>query len=498
MRANQSLSNFLASNGRVVIGSLLSILITPLVIKYVGDSEYGAFRVFLDIFAYFSLVDIGVYSSFIVILNKKFTKNNRVEISKTFLVAKKFYTRLFAISLIAFLLTSPIVIYLVKSENLDKGTVYYSYLIFMFSLLNLLYKAHQGYLEAKNKSSIISMGSIIQNILFSLGSLGLAFYGFGLKGLCLAFVVSSLAPYVLYYFKVRSLVSSVDVSDDDYSKELIEVNRFSKANFLVHLTGKFSLYSDTLIISLILSPVSVTYYFISSRIISLASTVPGAISSSSWAALGEIYHGGDLSKFNQYIYRISRLILISSLLFIAPLIFISRSFVSLWVGSDYYLGEFFISIVILNFFIQSVMNFWGWCLSTTHHLDHAIKMQYVGLVSNVSSSIILTFFYDESGPVLGTLFTNLFINIPWLLYLMKDIYGINIFYLLKKLSVCLILLFLCLLMSFEGKYIDVSSWSNFLFYSALTGIGFIVVVYTVVMDQDEKVFYTSLVKRFLK
>ena len=91
MRANQSLSNFLASNGRVVIGSILSILITPLVIKYVGDSEYGAFRVFLDIFAYFSLVDIGVYSSFIVILNKKFTKQNRVEISKTFLVAKKFY-----------------------------------------------------------------------------------------------------------------------------------------------------------------------------------------------------------------------------------------------------------------------------------------------------------------------------------------------------------------------------------------------------------------------
>lgn len=498
MRSRASVKNFIASNARVGIGAILSILLTPLIVKYVGDVEYGTFRVFIDVFSYFSLVDIGIYSSFIVVLNQKLALNNPSSTSRTFYVAKRFYKRVFSVALIIFFITSPLIIYLVKTEELSQSNIYISYLILFFSLFNLLFKVHQGFLEANNESSYISVGGIIQNLVFSLGSLAFSYYGFGLIGLSTSFVISSLLPYLIYFLKVRKAISKVKVTKDEYKEEVKNVNKLTRANFLVHLTGKFSLYSDTLIISFILSPVSVTYYFISSRIISLAATLPGAISSSSWAAMGEIYHSGDHAKFNEYVLKISRLILVSSLLFIAPLGFISRSFVNVWIGQKYYLGEFFVSIVIFNLFVQVLMNFWGWCLSTTHHLDRAIKMQYVGLTVNLTSSVVFTFYFDEVGPVLGTLLTNIFINIPWLIYLMKDIYGISPFIILRSISQHFFIMIFLIYLYLKGQIIDVSNWVELIGSSLLLGVVFLIVVYLVGMNRTEKKFYLDLVKRLMR
>lgn len=100
MKINQLKAGVLLSYLSVGIGALVSIIYTPIMLRLLGQSEYGLYTLAGSVVSYLSILNFGLSSSYIRFYSKYKVNNDREGIAK---LNGMFITVFFFLSLVAFI-----------------------------------------------------------------------------------------------------------------------------------------------------------------------------------------------------------------------------------------------------------------------------------------------------------------------------------------------------------------------------------------------------------
>lgn len=502
MRTKKSIINFLIQNSRILIGIIFALIVTPLIVKHLGQERFGAYKTLIDFMGYFTLLELGIYGSLQIVLNKAISNNNLNDQKNYLLLGRRYYFIVIIISFISAAIAFPFITNLIRVQSIYYSDIKWAYAIFTSLFFLLLIRPYQAYLEASQKNYYTSIALIAMTIIFNLSAIAFVKIGFGIKGQITAYALGVLVSnIILFYFYRKSTASirkkwkNISVSIKEKKDDFFQIQ---KPILLMQLAGKFGLYSDTIILSFFMSPVKVSIFYITQRAVSILSDFLSGVGNSTWASLGELFHQKEYERFNNLIIFITKIGSISAVIVLVPVIFLNKSFITVWIGSDLYAGDFFTLIIIYNAFLLPIFSFWGWCFTATGHIIDLNKYVITTTFINIILSIIFTYYFHIIGPILGTLLTHILYTIWWQNYHLKKFFHIPRKQLIKSWLPSFLYLTIMALLYFNLRsYFLFESWPDFILMCLLIGSVNFLIVFTLLVNSKDRLYFKDRINRLL-
>lgn len=342
------------------ISILISFLIVPLTLGYVGKVEYGIWMTISSIITWFSFFDIGLGNG----LRNKLAETLALNDKKT---AKIYISSVFAIIIgIAIIMFIGFVIsaYFISWNAVLNTKLVSNYklfsiviMVFMFFCIGFVLNLVSSILQAMQRYAINDMLGLTAQIF---GLVALYFLVKTTKGslfyLCLVF--SSKSVFVMFIAAIVLFSSLLR----EY-RPSIKFIQFKKAIPLLNLGVKFFInqilyliVSQTSVILVVqfFGPEDVTIYNLSVRYISITSMGYLMILTPFLSAFTEAFTKNDLDWIRTTMKKINLIWILASLLTLF-LIFISKIFFKLWIGDSINIP---LSLII-SLALSSIVSMWN-------------------------------------------------------------------------------------------------------------------------------------------
>ncbi|MBV9123650.1 MAG: hypothetical protein JO112_09855, partial [Planctomycetes bacterium] len=175
------------------------------------------------------------------------------------------------------------------------------------------------------------------NILCALLMVGSILLGFGLVGLAVAQVVVSALTGVVWWVLVKKYVPWFGL-DRPTRTELREFFRLNLWNWAGALTAILYWSTDVLILGLLASPATVTVYVLNSYPATTTISVASVALSAAAPGLGQLFGQGAFQRLGAIRRELFALSWLMATTIGSTILLCNHSFLSLWVGKDYYAG----------------------------------------------------------------------------------------------------------------------------------------------------------------
>jgi O-antigen/teichoic acid export membrane protein len=196
--------------------------------------------------------------------------------------------------------------------------------------------------------------------------------------------------------------------------------------FLFALCSQMSVYSDTIVVSLILGVDSVVPFTLTQRLLLLVDGQILAIGAVTWAALAELHHRGEADRMNRRLVTLTRATAVLGFGILLPVAAATRAFVHLWVGPVGY-GGLGLTLATLGWTCQhGLIALWAWPLMATGHVRRVLPVMILGAVVSVTVSILVTKGFGVIGPAIGSLANYTLVAVWWLPLLLRRTFGTSV------------------------------------------------------------------------
>ncbi len=430
MRSRRALLNFSFSFARNIVGTVLSLIATPLVLKMIGEERFGAFRLLLDWSSHLGILEFGLFSASLALLSKAATEGKESQAGTLRLIFRHYFV-IFAVQLSVYILFSIFIKYLIPVSAALQPELQMSALIMSISLIFIMSQIYKAYLESTQKGYLVSIVLVIFNITYLALSLSFAYYQYGLVGQSLAYVISLLISFILFiYFAPDVLKLLLKFGTNESQRHLLKQQRFS--HFVNELCSRISLMSDNIIVSLFMGASPVTAFFITQKAGSMMQQQLQHLSNSSWAALSELYYQDKKDVFRERVLNLTEIVAYSSGVILSVVCLLNPAFVNLWTGQNTFAGMDVSNLTALNAGFFSILSLWSWCFAATNNTDKMVNMSIAQGVVNIVASLALTYWLGLPGPLWGTLIGYAGISLFWKSSVLSKTFNIPFRELTKK------------------------------------------------------------------
>lgn len=413
-RMKNALWGFISDMGGTFVLTLITLLITPVILRFMSSSLYGFWIAALSILAYLGLMDIGLGIS---LMRKVASIPDHSDVEA---VTKLISTAFFSLCIVGVLflaggmIISRYVPVWFKISALDRVEVIAAYRIMIFSgALALPLSTFYAVLTGIQKITInhnIRNASLIAGMVLSVI---LLFMGFGLKSLALGNLFSVVSGGTASYFILKKyLGKSVRISmlscDRTLLKGLWSYGGYFQLGKVANLVATNA---DPIIIGMVLGSAAVTPYAITSKLaILLSIKIASKLPSSLFPALSQMFAKGETGKvIDSYVglaYFSTRLAVVGSVFLI---IFNSR-FVTLWVGPKLYAGRGLNIVFVSWVFLDTIFRGTGVVVQASGDLRKWSGAAIAEAIINVVLSVMLIYPLGLIGVALGTTISRLLTN----------------------------------------------------------------------------------------
>ena len=315
---------------------------------------------------------------------------------------------------------------LARSTYLKGSTYYLTFSMLILSTLVYPFSIAKIHLNASQKSYHIHIGLAIQVLINAIGSVFAVYYGFGIPGLAGIYALATLCSSVYWLYVVDFKIKDI-LAIRKRAWKNIEIRnhiwRERKFSFYNELCGRINLFSDNIILGLIMGTQFVTPFFITQKLAILIQNQLQGIGDSTWAAIGQNYHSGNPKLFRSSVYKILKWVSILSVSFLVPLYTYNQHFITLWTGTKTFAGSNVTIVACLNAFFLAVITVLSNILVSTGKMKSLVPIYISSCVLNLSLNVFLTFKLGIVGPITATLITYVLIYIIGLTYLLNKEYS---------------------------------------------------------------------------
>ena len=321
-RTGRSVVNYASGLMLQVIMMGISVISTPLLLHWLGDERYGAFRTASDWGNYLNLLELGIGGSLMALLAKAVGVGESEQIRLTLATGIRAYLQIMIAMALAGVGLGFFITQLVPVTDSLVNELQTGYWLVFFGIFLLPLVPFHLLADASQRSYVANFFLMFQSLIITGLSLLLAWRGFGITGQYLAVLIGGICFQVLMSWNGLRRYPDVFLALGDRQSQIPiekELWRLNWSTFILNLSGRLGLFTDNIIISYSLSPATVVPFFVTQRLLVIAQTQIQGIGNATWAALADLYAKGETEKFNARLIELTRLVAVIGVTFMVAI-----------------------------------------------------------------------------------------------------------------------------------------------------------------------------------
>lgn len=504
MKVNQLKTGAILSYVILILGSVISIVYTPVMLRLLGQTQYGLYSLSSSFIGYLGVLDFG-FGNAIVRYNSKYRalgdKEGQYNLNGMFITIYSLLAILIAIA--GFILVLNAGSLFSKSMNqyeLSQAKILMGLMVFNlaislpFSIFGSIIIAHERFVFQK----VINLATLILNPLIMLPLLLMGYKSVSIVLLSIVLNIFSIIVNIVYCYKILHIKIWFKKFDISLFKEILGYSFFI---FLGIIVDKIFWNTDQIVLGIICGPIVVAVYAVGAQFnyyyMSFSTAISGIFLPKITAMVFKEVSNEEISdlfiKTGRIQYIIIAFVLSGFMLF-------GRSFINIWAGPNYD-SAFFIAIVIMIPLTIPLIQGLGLPILQAKNMQAFRSVVYIGIaILNVIASVYLAKIWGGFGCALASALAFLLGHgVIMNIYYYKKIH-INIPLFWKDIGMMTIPVVIAFIMGLGINYIiSTNSMLTILIKGILFTTCYIPLMYFIAMSEYEKnIFARPLIKLFLK
>lgn len=401
----------------------ITFVMAPLIVRSLGNYDYGIWELVFSFVGYMELLDIGLQPAIVRYVARYNALGNKEELrniystSIVFMGAVGFLIFLFfAIWAVAFPWT--------LAEKGAPAAKYTLFLIvigaqFMIGFIGSVFDCfHEGFQRYNLRNNITIVNSIVGSVVLYM----LFMKGGGLLSLALVNMIGFSVKYLFYFI----MLSTPRLGGFSFERSHLSLKSFKElASFGYHsliqgIAARISLNTDAIVVGAFLGAVSVTYFIISANLINQARNLVWAMTRAFMPLFSDLDANGDREKFTQVLFISSRYVLAFTMPLLTGILFLGPAFIARWMGPEYAeKGKWVLYIFAGAYLLPWLNPFSNRLLTGIGRQKVLARISAVSAVINLALSILLVRYLGKEGVALGTMIPMIILEPVVLFYMCR-------------------------------------------------------------------------------
>ena len=502
MKRNELKTGAILSYVNLIVGNIIPFIYTPIMLRLLGQAEYGLYGIANSIIGYIGLLNFGIGGSIVRYLSKYRAagdKDGEARVTGLFI---KIYSVICGLILIAgFVFAANIQIYS-RSLTADETETLRILVILMtintaiflpFGVFSSIVLSYERYVFNKVVGMLSTVASPMLNIV-------LLYCGFGSVGLVLSATVLNLITYGLYTW--YSLIK-LQVHPSFRKAEpglLREILHFSAFVFLASMVDVLYWSTDKLIIGWSIGSVATAVYNVGATFNTYLTSLSSALSGLLIPRLTEMaVKDAPKEQFSEIFIKVGRLQFVIISFILSAFIAFGRQFIAIWAGPEYHEAYYVALFTMIPVTVPLIQN-------TGLNILYALnkhKFRSIVYACIAAVNVILTFWWVGDYGIIGAAIATC------VAYVVGNILIINWYY-YKKIGLDIPLFWKNILKMSPVMFIMGAAWwflldqipiNNWLIFFALAAaytLMYIPLAYRFMMNQYERDIIMVPVKMLLR
>ena len=387
----------------MIIEVLSTLLLTPFIIRTLGQAEYGVYKLAAAINAYLLLLDLGVGNAVIRFIAKYRVYNKREQEKKFLGVALLFYVLIAVVALIVgFVLVA--IMPIAFSKGLTESEVLLGQKLLSITMINsaitLGTTAYNNVIIAYERFDVAKGASIIQVLLRMLFTYIVLKTGMGSVGivsvnLAMTIILRFLfIMFVTYKIKLKPSFRNIDAS------LVKEVFAYSSLILLQMIATQLNATVDQVLIGSLVTASSVilAVYGVGTQIVQYYQSIGSAFNGVLMPGVVKLVEKNESAeKYMNEMVRVSRIMFMIVGLIWCVFLINGKEFVNLWVGNENR-DAYFVALILMTAYMfilsESIGSQILWAMN--EHKEQAVLKLLI-----VLANIVLTVFLIKWNPLIG-------------------------------------------------------------------------------------------------
>lgn len=497
----QRKSGAILSYVSIGVNTLIQVLYTPLLIRMLGQSEYGLYSLVASIIGYLTVLDLG-FGNAIIVYTAKYRAQGKFEEEKKLHGMFNYVFKI--IGVVAAIL--GVILYFNVSNifgsnmtSLEIHKMKIMMLILSFNLFITFYFAlYSSIISAYEKFVFKKIITIIHSVLMPILMIPLLFAGYKSIALCVAITIANFifvfSNYL--YCKKKLKISSKYIGFD---KKIFKVIiNYSIWIFLGIIVDKVNWSVDNFILGAVSGTIAVSVYSLASTLNQLFISLSTAVSTVLLPKVSKmVAKNADNKVLTAEFIKIGRIQYLVIFLMASGLILVGKEFFNVWAGKGYEDAYYIAVILILPLCVPLIQNLGISIMQAKNmHKFRSLLLVFIS-IANIFISIPLAKMYAGIGAAIGTaisilLGNGLIINI----YYHKKV-GIDIVKFwteIIKMTIPFVIPIVAIVVF--KHFVQLSGIISIIVYSGLYTILYGFIAYTLSMNSYEKSIINQVLTKF--
>ena len=419
-RGSRGLVRSIVSNWvTFLFSAAVNFVVSPIVVRSLGETQYGAWALLISMVGYLGLLDLGVRSAVTRYVARFHVSGDHVAAGKLYSSA----LRIFAVGgVAAVLLSVGMAMVLDRVFNIPAELVSAARIVAVISGVSvavaLVSGVFGGVIIGLERFDYYNGTEIVIGGIRALAVVAVLKSGHGLVALAIVQLAATLARATTNVWFTRKLYPQLDLSPWRWDRESAKlIFQFGLAASLLQVMGSLMLYSDSLVIGAFLPIGMITYFSIASGLSEYARSIVSGVSQTLTPRISALQSGGRQSDLRVAVLTTARLS--SYVVFPIVVTFVLRgsAFIGLWMGPQY--AD--LSGRILIVLSATLATLSGYQIVTAAMLGMnrqagLIPVFVTEAVSNLVLSVIWVRYYGVIGTAVATMIPRVIISTlvgPW-------------------------------------------------------------------------------------
>lgn len=414
MKVDQLKSGVILSYANQGVHFLTSILYTPIMLRLLGQSEYGLYQLVGSVVAYLGLLNMGFNSGYV----RFFARYKVSKDDEAIKALNGMYFAIFSAIAIICLICGSIMI--VNAENIfgdgltsleiKKSKTLMSLLIFNMAI-SFIGNVFSCNISSQERFIFIRLLELSKTILSPFLTLPLLLMGYGSVGMVVVSTILTISAVLLnVWYSVSKLSFSISFKNIDFSL-FNEMWTFTFFVFMGFIVDQINWNVDKFLIGRMLGTIQVSVYSIGAQLNSIYLTFSTSISSVFTPRVNIINQQSDSNKqLTALITKVGRIQFLVVGLIMSGYIFFGRTFIKLWVGDAYSESYMVGLLLMLPATIPLIQNLGIEIQRAKNKHRFRSYLCFVMAFVNIFVSIVLIRLFGVLGAPIGTCISLLLCN----------------------------------------------------------------------------------------
>ena len=416
---------------------IVPFLMRTAMIYLMGVQYLGLNSLFTSVLQVLNLAELGVGSAMIYSMYRPIAEDDNTTICALMKLYRTYYRLIGLIIAVVGCILTPFIPKLISGDIPQGINIYILYLLNLGAtvLSYWLFAYKNSILQAHQRTDIVSKVTLITNTIQYVLQLFVLWIFKNYYLYVIVMLVTQALTNIVTAIMADKIYPQFKPKGELHKEEIHQINQKIRDLFTAKLGGVVVGSADTIVISAFLGLTTLAvyqnYYFIMNSICGFITVIFSAITAGIVNSLVTESSEKNYNDFKKFTFIICFILCICCCCFVG----LYQPFMKLWVGKKFMLSFSFVILFCILFYCLELAMVWA-TVKDAAGLWHSDRFRpLIGACANLIMNIVLVQVIGLYGIILSTVFSYIFISMPWLIHnLFKFLYNESLKVYLKDLS----------------------------------------------------------------